>query len=167
MLGAIKVTRKVTAAERKAERRIIKVIKPNFQYRFITRFVSFSILGIIIANALVFGYYFWRSGYDISTQFLFQAHTGGPLHRISMLELLGPAMLVSIFIAAAISAWIGLRYSHQIAGPLYRFEKTFRDIRHGQRIESVTLRKGDELKEVATELTKMLAWLWKKTGRKK
>jgi len=162
----MRVTRKITAAERKGERRIIKVIKPNFQYRFLAHFVGFSILGIFIANAIVFGYYFWRSGYDVSTQFLFQVKSGGPLHRISLLELLGPAMAASIAIATAISTWIGLRFSHQIAGPLYRFEKTFRDIRRGQRIESVTLRKHDEFKEVAGELTRMLKWLWKRGGKK-
>jgi hypothetical protein len=162
----MRVTRKVTAAERKGERRTIKVIKPHFQYRFLAHFIGFSILGILIANAIVFGYYFWRSGYDVSTQFLFQAHEGGPLHRISLLELLGPAMLASICIATGISTWIGLRFSHRIAGPLYRFEKTFKDIRRGHRIEAVTLRKHDEFKEVAGELTKMLKWLWKK-GRNK
>jgi len=167
MLKGIQITRKVSQTEKDCNRRTIKVIKPQFQYRFLTHFVGFSILGIIIANGLVFCYYFWRSGNDISTQFLYQAKSGGPLHRVSLLELLGPAMLASIAIAGAIAWWVGLRFSHQIAGPLYRFEKTFRDIRHGARIEKVKLREHDEFKEVASELTKMLSWMWKKRGGKK
>jgi len=166
ILGLVRVTRKVTAAERECERRNIKVIKPRFQYRLIFSFIFFSVVGIVIANGLVFGYYFWRSGYDISTQLLFQTSVKGPLHRISLLELLGPAMLVSLLIAGAISALMGLRFSHRIAGPMYRFEKTFRDVRRGQRITSVKLREHDEFKEVAGELSRMLSWLWKRRGGK-
>jgi len=163
----MKLTRKINKAEKNCDRRTIKVIKPHFQYRILGHFVGFSILGILIANALVFSYYFWRSGYDVSTQLMYQTSMKGPIHRTSLIVLLGPAMVASIVIAGAISAWIGLTFSHRIAGPLYRFEKTFKDIRHGARIEKVKLREHDEFKEVAAELTKTLAWFWKRTGRNK
>ena len=163
----LRVTRKLTAKEQKSDRRRIKVIKPHFQYRFLGHFVGLSILGIVIANFLLFFYYFIRSGYDVSTQLMYQTSVKGAIHRITLLELLGPAMLASIVISGAISAWIGLRFSHRIAGPLYRFEKTFRDIRHGHRIDSVKLRKYDEFKEVALEMSKTLSWFWRRgKGRK-
>jgi len=156
----VKHTRVIKPRDRKGERRYIKIVKPHFQYRFIIHFVGLSILGIVIANAIVFGYYTFRSSYDLSTRFMYQSAVGAPIKRISLLELLGPAMAASVIISAALAAWIGVRYSHRIAGPMYRFEKTFQDIRRGKRVSAVALRKHDEFKDVAGELNKMLAWFW-------
>ncbi len=161
----MRVTRRVTARERKGERRRIKIIKPHFQIKFILHFVGLNIVGLLLANLFVFGYYFWRSGFDLATQLMYRATPTAPIQKVSMLQLLGPAMLASLAIAVAISFFIGREYSHRIAGPLYRFERTFQEVRGGRRIDSVTLRKHDEFKEVAAEFNRLLRWLWR--GRRK
>jgi hypothetical protein len=90
-------------------------------------------------------------------------------------RLLGEAMtqdvelpsLVPLFLAVlgftlasgAVVVFQALRFSHRIAGPAYRLIKSMQRIRTGDVGFRVTLRRGDHLTEVATELNNLLDWL--------
>jgi sensor histidine kinase YesM len=47
-------------------------------------------------------------------------------------------------------------FSHRIAGPLYRLEQTLDKIIQGDHAESIQLRKGDELEELAEKINKLI-----------
>jgi len=159
-------TRKLSRAEKNDERRRIMIIKPWFQYRFIVNFVGVSFLGVLISTLCVLVFYMIRSGYDLSTQLFFQATPGGPLKYTTIVSLLAPPFLVALLIDLAITLYIAVVFSHRIAGPVYRFEKAFREARKGHIEEGVKLRTADEFKEVAAELAKLLKWIKQHSRRR-
>ena len=52
-----------------------------------------------------------------------------------------------------------LRFSHRIAGPIYRITKSLQQVRSGDIGFRVHLRQGDHLTEIAAELNLLLDWL--------
>lgn len=52
--------------------------------------------------------------------------------------------------------WLGIRISHRIAGPMYRFQQTFEDVQQGNMKARVYLRDGDEMKPMANAFNAML-----------
>ena len=67
-------------------------------------------------------------------------------------ERLWPAIAISISVLAVISVYI----THKLAGPIYRFEKTAKDVIGGDLSVRIRLRKGDDLKELANLLNQLL-----------
>jgi methyl-accepting chemotaxis protein len=68
------------------------------------------------------------------------------------------ASFYSIFILAVVTAAIAVIavfFSHKIAGPIYRLEKTLDSIASGDLTASANLRSGDQLVELATEVNSM------------
>ncbi len=64
--------------------------------------------------------------------------------------------LVALLIGSVIAAFIVLYRSHKIAGPLYRFCRTFEQIGEGRLDDLMQLRKHDELSEVAESIQQMI-----------
>ncbi len=67
-------------------------------------------------------------------------------------ERLWPAIAISISVLAVISVYV----THKLAGPIYRFEKTAKDVIGGDLSVRIRLRKGDDLKELANLLNHLL-----------
>ena len=66
-----------------------------------------------------------------------------------------PAMLVAGLISGLAVFFIGLRYSHQIVGPLQRIKRALRQMAAGERPERLEFREGDVLEELAEEVNKV------------
>jgi hypothetical protein len=60
------------------------------------------------------------------------------------------AVLVPFF------AWDAMRFTHRVAGPIYRFRRTIQAITAGEPVRRVKLRNGDQLNEVADDINEML-----------
>jgi nitrogen fixation/metabolism regulation signal transduction histidine kinase len=78
------------------------------------------------------------------------------------LPTLGP-LFVSLFLfivaAGAVVVLQALRYSHKIAGPMYRLIKSLERMRTGDVSFRVKLRQGDELGELADEVNRVIEWV--------
>ena len=57
-----------------------------------------------------------------------------------------------IFVLAALS----ILFSHRIAGPLYRLEKTIEQFLQGKDVEPIRLRRNDELKGLASKINDLI-----------
>ncbi len=68
-------------------------------------------------------------------------------------------MLTSLALLAPFVFALGLRYSHRIAGPVHRMEETLRRVVGSGEFESLRLREGDELQELAALLDQALVRL--------
>ena len=64
-----------------------------------------------------------------------------------------------VVITAVTLALQSLKHSHAVAGPCVRLRRSFERIRRGETDFEVTLRKGDELQDLADEMNLLLAWL--------
>jgi len=60
-----------------------------------------------------------------------------------------------LFVMAAFS----VIFSHRIAGPVYRLEKTIDEMAQGKDVEPICLRKGDELKDLARKINSLMPLL--------
>ena len=61
--------------------------------------------------------------------------------------------LVLIMVAIAI---LSVFVSHRMAGPVFKFERTLRQLNQGERVEKIRLRRGDSFKELASEINDLI-----------
>lgn len=67
-----------------------------------------------------------------------------------------PRLLVLVFVNVIIVFIVSVMYSHQTAGPAYKLEKSIKRITEGDLTFEVSLRRNDNLKELATALNELL-----------
>ena len=126
-------------------------INKPFQVNFLFRISLAVLLSTMLLSTIIF--YLSQSGTTV-------------VFRNFHLEVLSTSeyILSSIFISLAISILVyfvmyfvlGLIYSHQISGPMYRFEKIFKHLSEGELVQNVELRQNDEWKETAASLESAL-----------
>ena len=68
-----------------------------------------------------------------------------------------PRLLLLILVNVIIIFIVSIMYSHQIAGPAYKLEKSIHRIASGDLTFEIHLRRNDNLKEVASAINQMLA----------
>lgn len=76
-------------------------------------------------------------------------------------------LMWKLTILLAFIAWGTIFLSHKIAGPIYRFDQSFKEIKDGNLSIRVKLRKFDEVKELVTSFNEMAESLDKKVARMK
>lgn len=134
-----------------SERRRKKYINPSFQNQFIFQFTFLMVLG-----CLAFG----LSIYLYSQQTFTTAFLNSKLRVMNTADFLFPALiLVTLVVTTVVSFVSGLRlllFSHRIAGPLYRLEKSVEAIGGGNLSLQIRLRSGDELQEFARSMDGMV-----------
>jgi hypothetical protein len=68
-------------------------------------------------------------------------------------------MSLCVILLIPFFAWDALRFSHRVAGPLFRIRATMQAIEAGRTIQRVTLRDGDYLQEVIDDLNSLIVHL--------
>lgn len=126
-------------------------IKRAFQGRFILQFTAFLVLACITFGLCVYLY---------SKQTLTTAFVDSKLRVMSTADFLLPALgFITLLVAALVAMLAAARLlllSHKIAGPLYRLEKSAKDIGQGNLNLQIRLRSGDELQELAKTMDEMV-----------
>ncbi|HDP16272.1 MAG TPA: methyl-accepting chemotaxis protein [Candidatus Omnitrophica bacterium] len=129
-------------------RRRVYIIKKGLQFRYI---------GIVFALAflasMVTGYTVFATGWTLLGEKLANVYPQGRLvyvFRATNIALIRNLLFVSPFIFI-----LGLLFSHKIAGPVYRIEKTIYDMSKGNLTLRIRLRKGDELWDLADIINAM------------
>lgn len=123
-------------------KRKITIIKERLQYRMITVLVILSIL----VSLLTFGF----------ARYLLFKSPGASMAVPQAAMIQVQALLVGLIGGVLFSMIVGVWMSHKIAGPLFRFEKTFRMLKEGDFSDRICLRKGDMLEETAEEINNAL-----------
>src|SRR3989338_2106674 len=127
-------------------------IKRPFQRSFILQFCSLIIFACILFGAFLYVY---------STRALTTVFIDSRLRVMSTSDFLMPALGLSALLVTAIATVIAaarlLIFSHKIAGPLYRFEKSGETIGAGNLNLRVRLRSQDELQDLAHAMDEMAA----------
>lgn len=126
-------------------------IRKDFQGRFVLRFFLAILLGALIFT-LILG--------------VFSSHTLTVTYEDSYLRLdRTPKALfiqilrahgVYILILGVVISIVSVFLSHRIAGPLYRLEKSVEEISKGNLSFRITLRRKDEVKELADSINGMI-----------
>ncbi|GBD95746.1 MAG TPA: methyl-accepting chemotaxis protein [Nitrospirae bacterium] len=128
-------------------------IKRKMQLRLFIKVFTIAIVGVGIMGAI---FYFY-SDREISSSYR-QFH----IHAKNFLDLLLPAIVLSLLAALLVSIVITLFFPIKIAGPLYRIERDLKEkLAKGDLTLKFHLRKGDEVDELA-EAVNICVANWKK-----
>ncbi len=135
----------------KLNRRRQLYVKKKFQRSFIFQFSFLMLLGCVAFGLALYLY---------STQTLTTAFIQSKLKVMSTADFLLPALiLTTLTVSGAVAFFAALRlllFSHKIAGPLYRLEKTAQAIGNGNLNLQVKLRSDDELQDFAESMDGMV-----------
>lgn len=111
----------------------------------------FLITVITACNIYVLGSFF------LSTQAtMTEGQTVESMMRHFVTEL-WPRLLLLVLVNVIIVFIVSIMYSHQIAGPAYKLEKSIQRIANGDLTFEIHLRRNDNLKEVAGAINTMLS----------
>ena len=126
-------------------------IDKDFQSKFITKFCLIVCAGSLVTIAFL--YYLARVSTTVS---IINSRVAVTTTSDFILPLLiQTVVVVTIFVSVA-TILVTLFVSHHIAGPLYRFKQTFKDLADGIFTKKISLREGDQLKEMAEEINHMI-----------
>ncbi len=135
-------------------------INKPFQVNFLFRISLAVLLSTMLLSTIIF--YLSKSGTTV-------------VFRNFHLEVMSTSeyILSSIFVSLSISILVsfvlyfvlGLIYSHQISGPMYRFERVFKHLSEGELVQTVELRQNDEWKGTAASLESALDALREKMAQ--
>ncbi len=124
------------------------IIKKGLQFRFV---------GIVFALALlasaVTGYTVFATGWTLLGEKLTNVYPQGRL--IAIFRTTNMALARNLLFTSPFIFLLGFLFSHRIAGPVYRIEKTIYEISRGNLGLRIKLRKGDELWDLADIINDM------------
>lgn len=124
-------------------------IKPGFQ----SRLTAIMILLVIIVANLVGGLTYLCSHERLDK--LFAEEYKLPIEVNQLTRVLLPGVLISELVSIFIVAFLCIKITHTIAGPVYRMERVARGIGEGDLTNFIKLRQRDELKDLADSMNEM------------
>jgi methyl-accepting chemotaxis protein len=129
-------------------------VKSQLQFRLLYKVMGIVFIGVGIM-ALIFYFYSNREINDSYRQFHVDAK--------NFLDYLWPAVISSLVLSTLAAIVITLFLPQRLAGPLYRIEKDLNDIvSKGDLTHRLTLRKGDEVTDLAEAVNMTVASLRQK-----
>jgi methyl-accepting chemotaxis protein len=133
-------------------RRTNVYIDKEFQMKFILKFCGVVAAGAGVTILLLY----LLSQQSTSVSFV-QARVKVMTTADFILPLLIQTVLIVMAVVGVASIGVTLIVSHKIAGPLFRFKQTFKELSSGNFTNQVRLRKGDQLLEVAGDFNHMIS----------
>ena len=129
-------------------------IDKEFQTKFILKFCGLVAIGAGLTIIAL---------YVLSLQSTSVSFVNARVKVMTTADFILPLLIQTVFIVTgAVSvgaAAVTLIVSHKIAGPLFRFKQTFRELAAGNFTNEVRLRQGDQLTEVAGDFNLMITVL--------
>jgi methyl-accepting chemotaxis protein len=132
-------------------------INRHLQIRLLLRIM----LIVLINTGILAAFFYFYSNQEIGQSFRhfhIQAH--------NFLDFLLPATIIALITGIIIAFIIALFFPHKIAGPLYRMERDIKEkVSEGNLAVRFSVRKGDEVGELAEALNIMITKLRLKLGK--
>ena len=126
-------------------------IDKDFQTRFILKFCALVFVGAGFTIAFL---------YLLSLQSTTVSFVQAKVKVMTTADFLLPVLIQTVLIVMGFvslaSIGVTLIVSHKIAGPLFRFKQTFKELAGGNFSNQVRLRNGDQLVEVAGDFNQMI-----------
>lgn len=134
--------------ERRSFRRRQYIIKKGLQFRYIGLVFALALLASIVT-----GYTVFATGWILLGEKLANVYPQGRL--VLVFRTANLALIRNLFFISPLIFVLGLLFSHKIAGPVYRIEKSIYEIAKGNLSLKIKLRKGDELWDLADIINSM------------
>ena len=124
------------------------LIKRAFQLKYVGAILFFVLLITLISSITIYAAIF-----PYLSEKLANVYPQGRL--VMVLRNANMKVLMSTAVVLPIAVWVGIMFSHRIAGPWYRMEVILREIAEGSLIKRVNLRKGDELQSLGEAINEV------------
>jgi len=124
------------------------IIKKGLQFRYIG-----LVFGLALVASLVTGWTVFATGWHFLGEKLASVYPQGRL--IYVFRATNFALIRNLFLVSPLVFILALLFSHRIAGPVYRIEKTVDEIARGNLGLKIRLREGDELVSLAYMINSM------------
>lgn len=141
--------------QQKKFKRTHYIVDKGIQYRY-TGFLLFYISIFFLIAVVIVYFSGWRELIQKMANVYPQARLVAILNVVYVRLLIEFLLFLPIVVISAILA------SHKIAGPLVRIKRALRQLRDGDYNLVVTLRKNDQLKDVAEDINKLAESLRKR-----
>jgi len=125
------------------------IIKKGLQFRYIG-----LVFGLALIASLVTGWTVFATGWHFLGEKLASVYPQGRL--VYVLRATNLALIRNLLLISPLIFILGLLFSHKIAGPVYRIEKTLGDIAKGNLGLKIRLRDGDELVDLADMINNLV-----------
>lgn len=136
-------------------------INPDYQSRYVF-WISVTGLILVVINAAIF-YFYVSQNYSILVDLSPMTDDAKAQLYRELRQIIGLLFAANLVFLGLVS-FIGLMFSHRTAGPLYKFKKTFLQIRDGDTALRLHLRPKDDFRDVAHAFNEMMDVL---QGKKK
>jgi methyl-accepting chemotaxis protein len=151
------------------QRRKCLIVEGNFQARFILRFVLVIVGATILSTGAILGVFFFKyqfGGADLKNIIAVITEKGttdvSSFFNIILTLLIGANVLVLCIIIP-----YSLFYSHRIAGPIFRLERSIDLMLGGEMDFVISLRKNDEFKYLGDKMNSLIDYLRRNIGEVK
>ncbi|TFG63239.1 MAG: hypothetical protein E4H36_06120 [Spirochaetales bacterium] len=162
------------------------VIDKRFQYNLVVTFLVAVLITLMVFSA-GFACYYWISSYagdnlfkefiTISKQVTVYRETvvDGEVVKekffdtrvipgVKRMHLVVPPILVNNLLLMIVVSFIGLRYSHRLAGPAFRMMTDIQRVLDGEEKVRIHLREKDKFQELAVKINDLIAKLETRRG---
>lgn len=130
-------------------RRTKYFIAAKFQMKFVGMILLFMFV-IALFSALIIYYSTWMVLGEKLANVYPQGRLAGILRHANYV------LFWILLLVSPLVAFVGVMLSHRIAGPIYRLRKNLEEIAGGNYSLRISLRKTDELKDVADAINKVV-----------
>ncbi len=120
------------------ERRRKKLIEPRIQWRFTVIFLTTAALSAL-TQAIVLGYLLLRTADRLPND--------GLVLKSDVPSVLGTSLLVTVLLLVPVTLVVGIKATHRVVGPLYRFRVYLTELVEGAAAQPCRIRKEDELQD--------------------
>jgi nitrogen fixation/metabolism regulation signal transduction histidine kinase len=127
------------------ERRRKKLIEPRIQWRFALVFLTTSALAAL-TQALVVSFLLMRVADQLPND--------GVELKSELSNILAGSLLVTVLVLLPVTLAVGIRSTHKIVGPLYRFRVYLTELVEGAAPQPCRIRKDDELADLCELLNR-------------
>ncbi|MFH1478525.1 MAG: HAMP domain-containing protein [Candidatus Omnitrophota bacterium] len=131
------------------KRRREYIVKTGLQFRYVG-----VVLALVLFAFSVSGFTVFVTGWSLFTQKLAAVYPQGRL--LYVLRGINLALLKNLLFILPIVFLLAVLFSHKIAGPVLRIERTIDEIRKGNLAKRIKLRTGDELWDLADTINTMV-----------
>jgi len=124
------------------------IVKSGLQFRYIGLVFALAVLASIVTGWTVFA-----TGWSFFGEKLANVYPQARL--VYVLRAINLALIRNLLLVSPLIFILGLLFSHKIAGPVYRIERTLAEISRGNLALRIKLRQGDELSGLAEIINNM------------
>jgi len=135
--------------ENKIYKRRRYIVRRHFQLKYVG-----LILSVVIISALVSGYTIYYNSWTLLGDNLANVYPQGRL--VQIFRSVNIRFMINLIFVSMFCIGIGILASHRIAGPVYRMLKFLEHAAKGDYSQRLRLRKGDEFKELAESINKLM-----------